>query len=168
MRDPSALGSCRGSTRGAAPGPCHRPPRRSRPATSRWKATARNQTASRTAVTGGDAGEIPRVHTDAGVGEPLHVGHRRVVVFFRSVPADSCRECWRRRPVWSGLSSQCLCSCGQWECYVPIHVHGLKGDYIGETMRFRTNCDQKTLGDFIQFAHKYNEIKAVSVTVLGL
>ena len=50
------------------------------------------------AVAGGVAGEIPRVHADAGVGEPLHVGHGRVVVFFRIILLTSCSRILKTPP----------------------------------------------------------------------
>ena len=79
------------------------------------------------AVAGGVAGEIPRVHADAGVGEPLHVGHRRIVVLFRIILltlAENAEDAARcgvalRAGAYAGAAN---------EDAVPIHVHGLLGN----------------------------------------
>src|SRR5207342_79566 len=79
------------------------------------------------AVAGGVAGEIPRVHADAGVGEPLHVGHRRIVVFFRIILltlAENTEDAARR-----GVSLRAgAYARAADEDAVAINVHGLLGN----------------------------------------
>ena len=79
------------------------------------------------AVAGGIAGEIARVHADAGVGKPLHVGHRRVVVFLRIIlltfsedAEDAARRGVAFRAGAHGRAAD--------EDAVAIHVHGLLGN----------------------------------------
>ena len=55
-----------------------------------------------------------------------------------------------------------------YELGLIISVACQRGITLGKPCDFEQIVDQKTLGDFIQFAYKYNEIKAVSVTVWGL
>ena len=67
------------------------------------------------------------MHADAGVGEPLHVGHRRVVVFFRIVLpmlAENAEDAARRGVA---LRAGAYARAAN-EDAVPIHVHGLLGN----------------------------------------
>ncbi len=75
-------------------------------------------------VAGGVAGEIARVHGDAGVGEPLHVGHRRVVVFLRVVLLLFLKDAEdaARRGVALRAGAHARATD---EDAVAIHVHGL-------------------------------------------
>ncbi len=55
-----------------------------------------------------------------------------------------------------------------YELGLIISVASQRGITSGKLCDFEQIVDQKTLENFIKFAHKYNEIKAVSVTASGL
>jgi hypothetical protein len=55
-----------------------------------------------------------------------------------------------------------------YELGLIILVASQRGITFGKPCDFEQIVDQKTLKNFIQFAYKYNEIKAVSVTASGL
>jgi hypothetical protein len=55
-----------------------------------------------------------------------------------------------------------------YELGLIISVASQRRITLGKPCDFEQIVDQKTLENFIQFAHKYNEIKAVSVTASGL
>ena len=55
-----------------------------------------------------------------------------------------------------------------YELGIIISVASQRGITLGKPCDFEQIVDQKALEDFNQFAHKYNEIKAVSVTASGL
>ena len=55
-----------------------------------------------------------------------------------------------------------------YELGLIILVASQRGITLGKPCDFEQIVDQKTPENFIQFAHKYNEIKAVSVTASGL
>ena len=55
-----------------------------------------------------------------------------------------------------------------YELGLIISVASRRGITLGKPCDFEQIVDQKNLRDFIQFAHKNNEIKDVSVTVMGI
>ena len=67
------------------------------------------------------------MHADAGVGEPLHVGHRRIVVLFRIILltlAENTEDAARRGVALRASAHARAAN----EDAVAIHVHGLLGN----------------------------------------
>ncbi|KAA9015958.1 hypothetical protein [Niallia endozanthoxylica] len=86
--------------------------------------------------------------------------------FYEKLPSDFLIDFYHE--IMKNLEKGLLTKNMYYELGVIISVASQRGLTLGKSGDFEQMVDQKTLEDFIQFAHKYNKIKAASVTVCGL
>ena len=86
--------------------------------------------------------------------------------FYEKLPADFLIDFYHevKKNIEKGLLTKNM----YYELGLIISVASQRGITLGKPCDFEQIADQKNLEDFIQFTHKNNEIKAVSVTACGL
>ena len=86
--------------------------------------------------------------------------------FYEKLPTDFLIDFYHE--IMKNIEKGLLTKNMYYELGLIISVASQRGITLGKPCDFEQIVDQKNLEDFIQFAHKYNEVKAVSVTACGL
>ena len=86
--------------------------------------------------------------------------------FYEKLPADFLIDFYYE--IMKNIEKGLLTKNMYYELGLIISVASQRGIALGKPYDFEQILDQKTLEGFIQFTHKNNEIKAVSVMACGL